>query len=76
MFETGVAHAAGAQLMAALPELHLGCEFYMSTYYAREDILTEPFPVRGGEVHVPAGPGLGVRVDPDRLGRHRTELLE
>ena len=27
MFETGVAHAAGAQLMAALPELHLGCEF-------------------------------------------------
>ena len=75
MFETGVAHAAGAQLMAALPDLHLGCEFYMPTYYAREDILTEPFPVRDGLVHVPEGPGLGVTVDPDRLARYRTELL-
>ena len=76
MFETGIAHAAGAQLMAALPELHLGCEFYMSTYYVREDVLAEPFPVRDGLVHVPAGPGLGVSVDPDRLAKYRTDLLE
>ena len=76
MFETGIAHAAGAQLMAALPELHLGCEFYMSTYYVREDVLAEPFPVRDGLVHVPAEPGLGVTVDPDRLARYRTDLLE
>ena len=76
MFETGIAHAAGAQLMAALPDLDLGCEFYMSTYYAREDILTEPFPVRDGLVHVPDGPGLGVAVDPDRLAKYRTDLLE
>ena len=76
MFESGVAHAAGAQLMAALPDLHLGCEFYMSTYYAREDILAEPFPVRGGLVHVPDGPGLGVAPDPERLAKYRTDLLE
>ena len=76
MFETGVAHAAGAQLMAALPDLHLGCEFYMPTYYAREDLLTEPFPIRDGQVHVPSGPGLGVSVDSDRLTRYRTDLLE
>ena len=76
MFETGIAHAAGAQLMAALPDLDLGCEFYMSTYYAREDILTEPFPVRDGLVHVPDGPGLGVVVDLDRVAKHRTDLLE
>ena len=76
MFETGVAHAAGAHLMAALPELDLGCEFYMSTYYAREDLLAEPFPVRGGLVHVPEGPGLGVTVDPERLAKYRTDLLE
>ena len=75
MFETGVAHAAGAQLMAALPELHLGCEFYMPTYYAREDVLADPFPVRDGLVHVPHGPGLGVAVDPERLARYRIELL-
>jgi muconate cycloisomerase len=76
MFESGVAHAAGAHLMAALPDLHLGCEFYMSTYYSKEDILTEPFPVRGGQVHVPDGPGLGVTVDPERLAKYRTELLQ
>ena len=76
MFETGIAHAAGAHLMAALPELHLGCEFYMPTYYACEDILAEPFPVRDGLVHVPDGPGLGVTVDPDRLAKYRIALLE
>ena len=48
----------------------------MSTYYAREDILTEPFPVRDGLLHVPEGPGLGVAVDPDRVAKYRTDLLE
>lgn len=76
MFETSVAHAAGAHLMAAVPDLLLGCEFYMSTYYAEADIAEEPFPVRRGQVHVPTGPGLGVRPDPDRLARYRTGLLE
>ncbi len=70
MFETGLAHAAGAHLMAAVPDLVLQCEFYMATYYAQEDILTDPFPVRNGRVHVPQGPGLGVAVDPDRLARY------
>lgn len=75
MFETGIAHAAGAHLAAALPDLHLGCEFYMPTYYAREDLLAEPFPVRGGFVHVPDGPGLGVEMDLDKLAKYRTDLL-
>lgn len=75
MFETSIAHAAGAHLMAALPELHLGCEFYMSTYYAAEDIAEVPFPVKNGMVHLPEGPGLGVRPDPDALLRHRTSHL-
>jgi len=70
MFETGIAHAAGAHLMAALPELDLGCEFYMATYYLTEDILSDPFPVKNGFVHVPKGPGLGVEVDRQRLERY------
>ncbi len=76
MFETGVAHAAGTQLCAAVADLPYGCEFYMATYYLKEDILAEPFPVRDGEVRVPTGPGLGVEVDPDKLARYRTALLE
>ncbi|MEG9862809.1 MAG: enolase C-terminal domain-like protein [Parvularculales bacterium] len=69
MFETGLAHTAGAHLMAAVPDLTLGCEFYMATYYAQEDILTDPFPAEKGRVHVPEGPGLGVEVSPDALGK-------
>ncbi len=76
MFETGIAHAAGAHLMAAVPDLLLGCEFYMATYYAAEDILAEPFPVRNGMVSIPSEPGLGVRPDPDKLAKYRTAFFD
>lgn len=75
MFETGIAHLAGTHLMAAVPDLTLGCEFYMSTYYLREDILASPFPVRNGMVRVPTAPGLGIDPDPDRLARWTIEVL-
>nr|WP_281494205.1 enolase C-terminal domain-like protein [Jannaschia sp. S6380] len=75
MFETSIAHMAGAHLMAAVPDLTLGCEFYMSTYYAQADIAQTPFPVRDGQVHVPRRPGLGTAPDPDALARYRTRLL-
>ena len=75
MFETSIAHAAGAHLMAALPGPSLGCEFYMSTYYASADIAEMPFPVSGGMVHLPEGPGLGVRPERDALEQFRQEHL-
>jgi len=75
MFETSIAHMAGTHLMAAIPNLTLGCEFYMSTYYAQEDLAAHPFPVRNGHVHVPTAPGLGTAPDPDILARYRTQLL-
>jgi len=76
MFESGIAHTAGAHLCAAVADLQLGCEFYMANHYLKEDILTEPFPVRDGCVHVPDAPGLGVSVDEDKLVHYRTELLQ
>jgi muconate cycloisomerase len=77
MFETGLAHAAGTHLMAAVPDLHLQAEFYMATYYAADDILVDPFPVRQGRIHVPTAPGLGVKVDPDKLAHYaQAEVLE
>ena len=75
MFETSVAHMAGAHLMAAIPDLALGCEFYMSTFYAEADLAQKPFPVADGHVHVPATPGLGVVPDPYMLKHYRTHLL-
>ena len=75
MFETSVAHMAGAHLMAAIPDLKLGCEFYMSTYYAEADLGSTPFPVRDGHVYVPTSPGLGTAPEPEMLDRYRTCLL-
>ena len=65
-----VAHLAGLHMIAATPEVSLGCEFYQAQYYLIEDILTEPFRHENGALHVPDTPGLGGRPDLDRLKRY------
>ena len=75
MFETGIAHAAGTHLVAAVTDLSLGCEFYMANYYLKDDILSEPFPARDGFVHVPMAPGLGVEVDRERVKHHALQSV-
>ena len=39
MFEAGLAHLAGTHMIAATPEISLGCEFYQASYFLKEDIL-------------------------------------
>jgi muconate cycloisomerase len=67
MHETGLGHLAGLHLIAATPEITLGCEFYHATYYVQDDILQDAFPVRDGAVIVPDTPGLGLAPDEARL---------
>ncbi|MEM9222497.1 MAG: enolase C-terminal domain-like protein [Pseudomonadota bacterium] len=67
MFETGLAHLAGVHTIGAAQAITLGCEFYQAKYYLRDDILANPFPVDGGVVKVPTGPGLGNVPDEDKL---------
>lgn len=67
MFETGIAHLAGAHMIAATPEITLGCEFYQATYFLAEDLLAEPFPVKDGRVQVPRSSGLGLVPDMDKV---------
>lgn len=69
MFETGLGHLAGTHMIAATPEIGLGCEFYQARYYLVEDILERPFSCADGAVQVPTGPGLGGRPDRDKLRR-------
>jgi len=69
MFETGLAHLAGTHMIAATPEITLGCEFYQAKYFLAEDILATPFPIKAGQVVVPDGPGLGMEVNLDQLDR-------
>ncbi|MDJ0821817.1 MAG: enolase C-terminal domain-like protein [Paracoccaceae bacterium] len=70
MFEAGLAHLAGTHMVAATPEITLGCEFYQARYYLREDILEEPFPCDGGVVTVPDALGLGIRPDVAKLNQY------
>lgn len=76
MFETSIAHMSGTHLMAAIPNLTLGCEFYMSTYYAQDELAVEPFPVRNGHVIVPTSAGLGVTPDPDKLAKYAIQTWQ
>ncbi len=71
MFESGLAHLAGTHMIAATPEITLGCEFYQAKYYLAEDILEEPLVYENGHVVVPTGPGLGHRPDRDKLNHYR-----
>ncbi|MDX1742836.1 MAG: enolase C-terminal domain-like protein [Ruegeria sp.] len=70
MFEAGLAHLAGTHMIAATPEIKLGCEFYQASYFLKEDILEEPFHVQNGQVIVPETPGLGGRPDLSKLNHY------
>jgi len=70
MFEAGIAHLAGTHMIAATPEITLGCEFYQASYFLEEDVLETPFEVNNGQVVVPRGPGLGVNVDEGKLAKY------
>ena len=70
MFESGIAHLAGAHMIAATPEIRLGCEFYHAQYYLKDDILTEGFPSQGGVVTIPDTPGLGILPDSGKLAHY------
>jgi muconate cycloisomerase len=76
MFETGIAHLAGTHMIAATPNISLGCEFYQAKYFLERDLLAEPFPIENGRVIVPRTPGLGIRVDEDRVRHYAVETLK
>lgn len=71
MFEAGIAHLAGAHMIAATPEITLGCEFYQAKYYLREDFLEEPIQYQDGAILVPDRPGLGHTPDRQKLNHYR-----
>lgn len=67
LWEGGIALAAAAHLMGALPNATLGCEFYMPSYALVDDVCGDALRASVGHVQVPDGPGLGVRVDEAEL---------
>ncbi|OED39474.1 muconate cycloisomerase [Chromatiales bacterium (ex Bugula neritina AB1)] len=76
MFETGIAHLAGTHMIAATPNISLGCEFYQATWYLEEDLLETPFPIENGKVQVPVEPGLGASVNEGALKKYARNACE
>ncbi len=76
MFESGVAHLAGTHMIAAAPNISLGCEFYQARWYLLHDVLANPFPIQDGHVIVPETPGLGIEVDEDVVRAHALTTRE
>jgi O-succinylbenzoate synthase len=67
MLETGIGRAHNVAL-ASLPGFTLPGDISASARYFHEDIVDPPFTVGAdGTMAVPAGPGIGVRVVPERL---------
>jgi O-succinylbenzoate synthase len=75
MLETNVGRAGNVAL-AALPNFTLPGDISASARYYREDIAAPDFVLNADStLTVPSGPGLGVRVIPDRLAAARLRLL-
>jgi len=78
---SGIATAAGLHLLATLPPSpHTAnpippyneplLEWDSTLNLLRTDLLTEPFVLEGGTLHVPTGAGLGIAVNDDTLRRY------
>lgn len=63
LWEGGIALAAAAHVLSTLPNMSLGCEFYMPSYALEQDVVADVLQAGGGFVRVPDGPGLGVVID-------------
>jgi o-succinylbenzoate synthase len=69
MLETGIGRALNVAL-AALPNFKLPGDLSASNRYYNPDLIDPPFELNpDGTLSVPAGPGLGIQVVPERLER-------
>lgn len=59
-------------LVLAAPNLMYGAG--TCPYYLAGDIVAEPLQVEAGMLHPPAGPGLGLHLDPDLVKRYRLDV--
>src|SRR5947208_11197719 len=66
LLESSVGAAAHLQAFATLRELAWGCEHF-GPQILTDDLVTEPLRFADFQVHLPAGPGIGVALDQDQL---------
>jgi glucarate dehydratase len=66
----GITMAAMIQMAAVVPQLTLASDTHYPWLVDNADLIEGPrLPIKEGRMAVPSGPGLGVRLDPDKLAR-------
>jgi L-alanine-DL-glutamate epimerase-like enolase superfamily enzyme len=68
--KTGVNIAASLHFVAALPNTHY-FEYCVEQGDLRKHLTKQKFPVVGGNIAVPEGPGLGVELDDAVVAQYR-----
>ncbi|TQJ96558.1 muconate/chloromuconate family cycloisomerase [Achromobacter sp. SLBN-14] len=74
MLEGAVSTVASAHLFASFAQLQWGTELF-GPLLITEEILTQPLDYSDFELTVPAGPGLGITLDDDRVKRFTRDGL-
>jgi muconate cycloisomerase len=69
LLESSIGAAAHLQVFAGLRELAWGCEHF-GPQILTDDLVTEPLRFADFHIHLPAGPGIGVTLDQDKLRRY------
>lgn len=69
LLESSVGAAAHLHAFATLRDLPWGCEHF-GPQILTDDLVTEPLRFADFHIHLPAGPGLGVSLDEDKLCRY------
>jgi muconate cycloisomerase len=69
LLESSIGAAAHLQVFAGLRELAWGCEHFGPQILV-DDLVEEPLRFADFCIHLPAGPGLGVTLDQDKLRRY------
>ncbi|HKM64767.1 MAG TPA: muconate/chloromuconate family cycloisomerase [Acidisphaera sp.] len=69
LLESSIGAAAHLHAFAGLRELGWGCEHF-GPQILTDDLVTEPLRFADFHIHLPAGPGIGVTLDQDKLRRY------
>jgi muconate cycloisomerase len=69
LLESSIGAAAHLQVFAGLRELAWGCEHFGPQILV-DDLVEEPLRFSDFRIHLPAGPGLGVTLNQDKLRHH------
>ena len=74
VYETGIATVANLHLASALSEVEYPND--SGLHFLSSDVLAEPREVKNGAMQLPAGPGLGVTLDRNKLEKVTLESAE